>query len=195
MHKFSWAERLGRWLPAGAERDLYRPSLADLRCAPPDRWFAVRVLAIFIECLWLACLEWLVAIVHSGRRGRPRREVLVMFQQDVRRAFRLFRLEPGFAAAAVLTLALGVGANTALFAVVEAVLLRPLPYPGADELVIVKHRDRATGISKEFIAMGDFLDLRARQQSLEGLVGYGGFQATLIGDGEPLRVDGLSAHA
>lgn len=193
MHKSRWPERLGRWLPAGAERDLYRPSLADLRFAPPDHWFAARVFAIFIECLWLASVEWLAALGQSGHRGRPRREVFVMFRQDVRRAFRLFRLEPGFAAAAVLTLALGVGANTALFAVVEAVLLRPLPYTGAGELVILKHRDRSTGISKEFVAMGDFLDLRARQQSLEGLVGYGGFQATLIGDGEPIRVDGLSA--
>jgi putative ABC transport system permease protein len=118
-----------------------------------------------------------------------------MFIQDVRRAVRLFKLEPGFASAAVLTLALGIGANTALFAVVEAVLLRPLPYSGAGDLVIVKHRDRATGISKEFIAMGDFVDLRARQQSLESLVGYGGVETTLSGDGEPLRVQGLAATA
>ena len=116
-----------------------------------------------------------------------------MFIQDVRRAVRVFRLEPGFATAAVLTLALGIGANTALFAVVEAVLLRPLPYSDAGGLVIVKHRDRATGISKEFIAIGDFVDLRARQRSLESLVGYGGMETTLTGDGEPLRVQGLAA--
>ena len=118
-----------------------------------------------------------------------------MFIQDLRRAVRVFRLEPGFATAAVLTLALGIGANTALFAVVEAVLLRPLPYSEAGGLMIVKHRDRATGISKEFIAIGDFVDLRARQRSLESLVGYGGMETTLTGDGEPLRVQGLAATA
>ena len=116
-----------------------------------------------------------------------------MFLQDVRRALRLFRLEPGFTAAAVLTLALGIGANTALFAVVEAVLLRPLPFTNAGDLVIIKHRDKNTGISKEFLALGDFVDLRAQQQSLESLVAYGGVTATLIDREEPVRLEGMNA--
>ena len=116
-----------------------------------------------------------------------------MFIQDLRRAFRLFRLEPGFTAAAVLTLALGIGANTALFAVVEAVLLRPLPVNGADELVILKHRDVATGISKEFIAVGDFIDLQEQQKTLQPLAAYGGMQGTLFEGDEPTRVTGLGA--
>ncbi len=116
-----------------------------------------------------------------------------MFMQDVRRALRLFRLEPGFTAAAVLTLALGIGANTALFAVVEAVLLRPLPVTDADELVILKHRETTTGITKEFLGIGDLIDLKERQQTLEQLAAYGAFQATLFGDDEPMRVDGLGA--
>ena len=75
--------------------------------------------------------------------------------------------EPAFSAAAILTLALGVGANVAVFAVVESVLLRPLPYADADELLILNHRDRRTGITKEFIAIGDYVDLAARQTTLE----------------------------
>src|SRR5436190_14266162 len=115
-----------------------------------------------------------------------------MIFQDLRRSLRLFRLEPGFSAAAVLTLALGIGANTALFAVVETVLLKPLPVEGAGELVILKHRDRASGATKEFIAIGDYIDLKARQTALE-LSAYGSGINTLFGDHEPMRVRVLSA--
>src|SRR6185312_11106917 len=97
-----------------------------------------------------------------------------MWIHDVRQALRLFRREPAFAAAAVLTLTLGIGANTALFAVVEAVLLRPLPFEQADRLVVLRHRDLQTGLTKPDIAIGDFVDLRMRQQSLESLAAYGG---------------------
>jgi predicted permease len=116
-----------------------------------------------------------------------------MFVQDVRRALRLFRLEPGFTMGAVLTLALGIGANTALFAVVEAVLLRPLPVDGADDLVIVRHRDLNTGLTKDHLALGDVMDLRDRVQTLEPFAPYGAFQGTLFGDDEPMRVEGLGA--
>ena len=116
-----------------------------------------------------------------------------MFFHDVRHALRLLVREPGFTLAAVLTLALGVGANVAVFAVVNAALLRPLPYPDADRLVLLEHRDRRTGITKEFIAMGDFVDLRARQQAFESLAAYGGGPATIFGEGEPFDVAILQA--
>ena len=116
-----------------------------------------------------------------------------MLTTDIRNACRLFRREPAFCAAAVVTLALGIGANTALFAVVEAVLLRPLPYPDSDGLVVLRHRDLRTGITKDFVALGDVVDLRQRQRSFESLAAYGRLQGTLMDDGEPLRVEGLAA--
>ncbi len=116
-----------------------------------------------------------------------------MFRRDVMHALRLFFREPGFTATVVLTLALGIGANTALFAIVEAVLLRPLPYSQAGDLVIVRHRDIRTGITKEFIAIGDFVDLQSRQKSLAVFAGYGGFNATLVGDNDSISLKGLGA--
>ena len=116
-----------------------------------------------------------------------------MVMHHMRHAFRRLVREPAFTVAAVLTLALGVGANVAVFAVVEAVLLRPLPYADAERLVILNHRDTRTGITKQFIAMGDYVDLVERQNAFETVVGYGTFRATLSGEGEPYRVEGLSA--
>jgi len=116
-----------------------------------------------------------------------------MLIYHLRHACRLLGREPGFAIAALLTLALGVGANAAVFAVVEAVLLRPLPYSEADRLMIVRHRDTRTGISKDFIAIGDFVDLVARQSAFERIAGYGGGPVTVFGLDEPLRVDSLAA--
>ncbi|HUQ89745.1 MAG TPA: ADOP family duplicated permease, partial [Vicinamibacterales bacterium] len=196
---------LGRWLPREAERDLFHPSLEDLRA---DHVRGIR-LQLATVALWLDCWRvWLSPFESRARASRARslaqggparvawpahKEYIAMFFQDARRALRLFRLEPGFTAAAVLTLALGIGANTALFAIVEAVLLRPLPISGADELVVLKHRDTTTGISKEFIAIGDFVDLEERQQTLQPLAAYGGMQGTLFEGAEPTRVTGLGA--
>ncbi|HET9704532.1 MAG TPA: ABC transporter permease [Vicinamibacterales bacterium] len=185
----------GRWLPRAAERELFHPSLEDLRA---EGRRGVR-LQIAIAALWLDCWKvWLFALNppkggHHTSRFRIRRVHMSMVMQDVRRALRLFRMEPGFTAAAVLTLALGIGGNTALFAVVEAVLLRPLPVSGADELVIVRHRDLNTGLTKDHLALGDVIDLRARIQTLEAFAPYGGTQTTLYGDGEPMRLEGLAA--
>jgi putative ABC transport system permease protein len=186
---------LGRFLPREAERDLFHPSLEDLR-ADGVRGIRLRIAAV---ALWIDCWRvWIfarrVTPPEGGRRPTPlQRNYLAMFMQDARRAFRLFRREPGFTAAAVLTLALGIGANTALFAVVEAVLLRPLPVTNAGELVILRHRDTNTGVTKEFLATGDLIDLKARMQTLQNLTEYGGIQATLFEGDEPARLSGLAA--
>ena len=191
---------LGRFLPRSAERDLFHPSLEDLRAEHPR---GLR-LQVAIALLWLDCWRvWLANVEPAPRRAgyvaarrmsQPvRKELFTMLLQDVRRALRLFRTEPGFTTAAVLTLALGIGANTALFAVVEAVMLRPLPVAGADDLVIVRHRDNNTGLTKDHLAIGDVLDFRSRVQTLEAFAAYGGYQGTLYEGDEPMRVEGLGA--
>jgi putative ABC transport system permease protein len=186
---------LGRWLPREAERDLFHPSLEDLR--------ASGVRGIRFHCtsvaLWIDCWRvWFSARRNSPPKGGRYKDTLTgnnlaMFMQDARRALRLFRREPGFTFAAVLTLALGIGANTALFAVVEAVLLRPLPVTNAGEIVILRHRDTNTGLTKEFLATGDLIDLKARVQTLQNLTEYGNVQATLFEGSEPARLVGLAA--
>lgn len=113
-----------------------------------------------------------------------------MPRHEIRHALSLFRKEPGFAATAVLTLVVGIGANVALFGLVEAVLLRPLAYDRAGDLVMLRHRDLRTGLTKPDVALGDFVDLRARQRSLESLSGYGGYQTTYLGGAQPRRVEG-----
>jgi putative ABC transport system permease protein len=110
-----------------------------------------------------------------------------MFFYHMRHALQRLIREPAFTVATVLTLALGVGANVAVFAVVEAVLLRPLPYADAGRLVIVNHRDMRTGLTKPFIAIGDYVDFVERQKSFESVVGYDMGQLTVYGVGDPFQ--------
>ena len=196
MPERSWAVRLGHLLPREAERDLYTPALHDLEAERRSRVrHALGVAALLLETLRLSLIE---RLTRSGRSfshkpSSGRKEPFAMFRRDVTHALRLFVREPGFTATVVLTLALGIGANAALFAIVEAVLLRPLPYSNAERLAITRHRDTRTGITKEFIALGDFVDLRTRQRSFATFAGFGGFNSTLIGAGDPVRVEGLGA--
>jgi len=112
---------------------------------------------------------------------------------DLRHAFRRLVREPAFTLAAVLTLALGIGGNLAVFSVVEAVLLRPLPYPAADRLIIVNHRDARTGITKEFVPTADYLEMVTRQRAFDRIGAYGTNQETVYGIGDPYRARGFVA--
>jgi predicted permease len=107
---------------------------------------------------------------------------MVNFIQDIRYGFRLLLKNPGFSIIAVLTLALGIGANTAIFTVVNAVLLRPLPYVEADQLVWLTERNEE--IPTRWISLPNFLDWQARNQSFESLAAIRGWQMTLTGAGE-----------
>lgn len=112
---------------------------------------------------------------------------------DLRYALRQLRKSPGFATVAVLTLALGIGANTAIFSVVRAVLLKTLPYGDPDRLMILDEYQQRTG--RMSVAWPNFLDWRDQNHSFQAMAAYRQDQRSLTGVGEPmiLRVGEVSS--
>jgi putative ABC transport system permease protein len=108
------------------------------------------------------------------------------FGYDLRFALRMLRKNPGFTAVAVLTIALGIGANTAIFSVVNAVLLRPFPYPHPDRLVALS--ERAPGLPLMYIAMANLDDWRARNTVFENVEGFRAVNVTLTEHGDPQQL-------
>ena len=109
--------------------------------------------------------------------------------QDVRYALRMLRKSPGFTAAAVLTLALGIGANTAIFSAIDAVLLRPLPYRQPSRLVTVSESDRANDLAtRNEVAPGNFLDWYTRNHVFEQIIAVSLDGYTITGTDRPERV-------
>ena len=106
--------------------------------------------------------------------------------QDIRYGIRMLMKNPGFTAVAVLTLALGIGANTAIFSVVNAVLLRPLPYPEPDQLVQL--RVHWSGSPSSVIGSTTFVEIKAQSQALARIAAYSGGEMTLTGVGSAERV-------
>ena len=104
---------------------------------------------------------------------------------DVRYAFRLLAKSPGFTAIAILTLALGIGTNTAIFSVVNAVLLRPLPFRDPSRLVLVIEKSKYPTIT---VSYQNYLDWRDQSHSFESMEAIYGANMTLTGKGEPERL-------
>ncbi|HKT08324.1 MAG TPA: ABC transporter permease [Gemmatimonadaceae bacterium] len=113
--------------------------------------------------------------------------------QDLRYTIRTLRRSPGFAVIAVLTLALGIGANTALFSVVNGVLLNPLPYPSPDRLVAVY--GKTTGFDHSAISYPNFLDWQRNTRTLSSLALYHNEDYNFTGAGEAERVSGYMISA
>jgi len=109
---------------------------------------------------------------------------------DIRYAFRMMRKAPSFTAVVIITLALGIGANTAIFSVIRGVLLRPLPWPDADRLVRVWESNPARGFPFFSVAPPNFADWRAQSTSFDYLCNYRNSSFTLTGNGEPERLTG-----
>ena len=110
---------------------------------------------------------------------------------DLRHAFRQLLKNPGFTAVAVLTLALGIGANTAIFSVVNCVLLRPLPFPAANRLVMIQGIHQREGRSDqrfESVFDPDFKQWTEQNSVFQHMAAYGSGAITLLSGGEPRRI-------
>ncbi|NIP58325.1 MAG: hypothetical protein GWM92_08740, partial [Gemmatimonadetes bacterium] len=122
-------------------------------------------------------------------RREERRAVLDTLLHDLRHAFRALVRNRGFTAVVTLTLAVGIGATTAIFSVVSGVLLRPLPFDAPERLVIVWQNDRATGTTREAASTADYWDFRERIRSFSELAMYATGSVNLTrDDGEPRRL-------
>ncbi|MBK5299064.1 MAG: ABC transporter permease, partial [Vicinamibacteria bacterium] len=108
---------------------------------------------------------------------------------DLRYAWRQWRRAPAFAIATLVTLALGIGANTAVFTVVNAVVLRPLPFPAADRLVSVQSIDRRSQ-SADSLSYPNFFDFRRNARTLAHIASYRSTDFTLTGRGLPVHLRG-----
>ncbi len=109
--------------------------------------------------------------------------------QDLRYAARAFRKTPGFTAAAVLSVGIGIGANTAIFSVTHALLIEPLPYPDSDRLAILWNRSPGLDIAEDWFSTAQYFDIKTRHSGLEDVAIAHGMYRTLTGDdGEPERV-------
>jgi predicted permease len=129
----------------------------------------------------------------NGPRGvkprRPRiRWWLLAFLQDTKYALRMLARQPGVTLVAVLTLALGIGANTAIFSAVNAILLRPLPYDDPDRVMTVWEKRQAEGVLDNVAAPADFLDWARMNTTFESMAAMTSTSVDLTGSGEPARL-------
>ena len=125
---------------------------------------------------------------ESRDRERDRRESLRSMGHDIRFAVRTLRKRPGFAIAAVVTLALGIGANTAIFSVINGVLLRPLPYEKGEQLLYLRQPLTLNEITNAGFSAPEVADYRTGAASLSGVAEYHSMPFILLGQDEPRRV-------
>jgi putative ABC transport system permease protein len=141
--------------------------------------------------LWERALIWLEGV--SGVLIHAPKEHCYMILQELRYAFRSFRRNPIFSTTVVLTLALGIGANTAVFSLISGVLLRPLPYPDPERIVTVAESNRPNDVAgRNLVAPANFLDWRSQSQTFERMGAYETSSYNLSTPGEPERIVGAA---
>ena len=170
----TYAEKVGR--------------LGTVRAAVWVWWNAGRLAASFARERALG-RRGVPPIAEELRKNARMWEPLV---QDVTFGIRMLRRQPGFTAVAVLALALGIGANTAIFSVVDAVLWRSLPFPGDDQLVAIGEQRAPDRQTMGPVAPADFVDWRAQSRAFTTIAAASDFNLNLSGDGEPQRLRALA---
>ena len=193
-----WWARFGEWRRRDqVDRDLHEELQSHLEHLIDEhlRRGLSATEARRVALLELGGLEQTRAIARDARGFRP----LEILGADVRLAVRQLRKTPAFTAAAVATLALGIGANTAIFSLVDAVMLRPLSYADPDRVVAVWEEltpspsapgasGQAVGPRRIAVAPANYLDYQARVRAFESLAAYSAGGRNLAGDGTPERV-------
>lgn len=143
--------------------------------------------------------RYLNQVDRKANAARRRRDYWGDLRQDTRYALRTLRRSPGFALTAIITLALGIGANATIFSIVNAVLLRPLPFPHPEALYKVWSHNPKDGMPQTGMSPVDLDDFRAQRQVLEDIGGYyyaaGGSGIDLVGRGEPQRLSAVFTTA
>src|SRR5712692_6459141 len=117
------------------------------------------------------------------------REHLSMLRQDSIFALRMMRKNFGFTLAAIIVLGLGIGANTAIFSVVNAVLLKPLPYEHGERLLMMRQSTPRSGLMGRTVSVPELMDYRRQNRSLDAIVEYHNMQFILLGRAEPEQVE------
>ncbi|MEE8586754.1 MAG: ABC transporter permease, partial [Acidobacteriota bacterium] len=200
--------KLISWLPDAPRRRWLEPSLCELQAeflharrasASKTKTLARRMrfqICVF-RCL-CSCLFWTAADgLHSLIRRLPsiqEKNPIQDFAQDLRYAFRALLRKPGFSVVCLALLALGIGASTSIFSVVEAVLLNPVPFPQPDRLYALQRLDEKEHRQHTQLAYQDFVDLRQQGRSFQEMAAVMRWSATLGGD-VPHRVEGFLATA
>src|SRR5262245_43960 len=167
---------------------LYPRDFSDEYADEMTRLYGDRVRAEGPMTVWLAVLGDLA-------RTAPREQISTL-AQDLRHTWRTWRRTPVLALAAILTLALGVGANTAVFSLVHGVLLKPLPYPDANRLVeVFEDNSRAGGGPFFRVSLLNYLSWAERAQSFAALAAFNGRDFILTEHGDPERIFGSAVTA
>src|SRR5689334_21956140 len=117
------------------------------------------------------------------------------FLQDIRYALRTFKRNAGLTAVIVASLAIGIGANSAIFSVVNALLLKPLPYPDPERLAVLWLRSPGINIPQDWPSPGQYIDIRAENRSFDEMSISRGRSGTLLGRGEAQRVEALETSS